>query len=62
MNKRLQNLLWEYYGRLMFQEENTFVWTEKDKIIRKKNAVAELLDLEKDPTTMELIMKKIKQP
>jgi hypothetical protein len=45
MKAELQNLLAEYLGELLHKEENTFDWIEKDAVIRKINAVYELLDI-----------------
>lgn len=56
MNKELESALSVYLGELMYMDENTFDWIEKDKIIRKINAVYELLDIaEKKPTFMDTI-------
>jgi hypothetical protein len=56
MKEELQNLLAEYLGELMYRDENTFDWIEKEKIIEKINAVNVLLEIgEKRKSFLEAV-------
>lgn len=56
MKKELENNLLEYLGELMHQSENEFDWIEKDKIVRKINAVNTLLGI---PGEIKSTMQKV---
>jgi hypothetical protein len=61
MNKDLELLLAEHLGELIYQRDNTYNWIEKDRILRKINAINELLEIgEKQPTYLDAIKQTVK--
>jgi hypothetical protein len=61
MEEELQNLLAEYLGELMYLDENTFDWIEKEKITEKINAVNVLLGIgEKRKSFLDAVQETLK--
>jgi hypothetical protein len=61
MSAELENLLLAYLGELMYQEEQTGDWMDKDAISVKINAVNVLLDIpEQRLTWYEKLSKELK--
>lgn len=61
MKPELKDLLCEYLGELMHDNENTFDWIKKDELVNKINAVNVLLGIkEVKESTMSKVIKFLK--
>jgi hypothetical protein len=48
-----------YLGDLLYKRDNTHDWIEREKVIRKLNAVYTLLDIDKNEQTFSDFAKQI---